>query len=68
MPDNPIFRMYSMSKPVTSAAAMMLIERGVITRSAPVSDYLPAFADQTVWQDGRETPVKRPMTVTTCST
>ena len=63
MPDNPIFRMYSMSKPVTSAAAMMLIERGVITRSAPVSDYLPAFADQTVWQDGRETPVQRPMTV-----
>lgn len=63
MPANPIFRLYSMSKPVTSAAAMMLIERGKLERNAPVSDYLASFAHQTVWQDGEEVPVQRPMTI-----
>lgn len=38
-----IFRIYSMTKPFTSVAAMMLVEDGVITLADPVSKYLPAF-------------------------
>ena len=40
-----IFRLYSMSKPITAAAAMILLERGDIDLFQPVSDFLPAFAD-----------------------
>ncbi len=63
MPHNPIFRLYSMSKPITSAAAMILLERGTLALDAPVGEYLPAFAHQTVWRDGAEQPVRRPMTI-----
>src|SRR5690606_16725300 len=38
-----LFRIYSMSKPVTAAAAMILLERGVIDLFDPVSKYLPGF-------------------------
>ena len=39
-----IFRIYSMTKPFVSVAAMMLVEEGRIVLSDPVSKYLPAFA------------------------
>lgn len=39
-----IFRIYSMTKPVTSLAALQLVERGQLLLSDPVSKYLPAFA------------------------
>jgi CubicO group peptidase (beta-lactamase class C family) len=40
-----IFRLYSMSKPITSVAAMMLVEDGKLKLADPVSKYIPAFAD-----------------------
>lgn len=43
-----IFRMYSMTKPVTAAAAMILLERGVIDLYEPVSKFLPGFKNQAV--------------------
>ena len=39
-----LFRMYSMTKPFVSVAAMMLVEEGRIVLTDPVSKYLPAFA------------------------
>ena len=39
-----IFRIYSMSKPIVSVAAMMLVEEGKIDLDAPVAKYIPAFA------------------------
>lgn len=39
-----IFRLYSQSKPVTSAAVMILIQRGLIDLFDPVETYLPGFA------------------------
>ena len=45
---NTIFRMYSMTKPVTAAAAMILLERGVIDLYEPVSKFLPGFKNQAV--------------------
>ncbi|MGR1582796.1 serine hydrolase domain-containing protein [Thalassobius sp. S69A] len=38
-------RIYSMTKPVTSVAIMMLAERGMFHLDAPVSDFIPAFKD-----------------------
>lgn len=40
-------RIYSMTKPVTSVAIMMLAERGLFHLDAPVSDFIPAFKDMT---------------------
>ncbi len=48
-----IYRLYSMSKPVTGAAAMKLFEDGGLDLGQPVSDYLPSFQDPFVEQDGR---------------
>ena len=41
MSKDAIFRLYSMTKPFTSVAAMMLVEQGKLTLADPVSKYLP---------------------------
>lgn len=41
--EDAIFRIYSMTKPVTSVAALMLVEEGRLQLDAPVATYLPAF-------------------------
>src|SRR5216684_8357556 len=43
-----IFWIASMTKPVTSVAAMMLVEEGKLDLTAPVADYLPVFKDKPV--------------------
>ncbi len=43
MPKDAIFRIYSMTKPWTSVAAMMLVEEGKIQLTDPISKYLPPF-------------------------
>ncbi|MEZ5230675.1 MAG: serine hydrolase domain-containing protein [Acidimicrobiales bacterium] len=50
--DDAIFRIYSMSKPITSVALMQLYEQGRVKLSDSVSDYLPSWADLRVWKDG----------------
>lgn len=47
-----IFRLYSMSKPITATAAMILMERGIIDLQEPVATYLPGFRNQWVYADG----------------
>lgn len=42
--EDAIFRIYSMTKPVTSVAALMLVEEGKLSLDDPVAKYLPAFA------------------------
>ena len=44
MAKDAIFRLYSMTKPFASVAAMMLVEEGRLRLSDPVSKYIPAFA------------------------
>ena len=44
-----IFRIYSMTKPITSVALMMLFERGLVRLTDPVSAYIPAFKDLKVY-------------------
>lgn len=58
-----IFRLYSMTKPVTAAACMLLMERGVIDLLDPVSRYLPDFENLRVWQGDAWAPACRPVTV-----
>ncbi len=45
---NSIFRIYSMTKPLASVAAMMLVEDGVIQLTDPISKFRPAFKDMQV--------------------
>lgn len=54
-----IFRLYSMSKPVTSAAAMILMERGMIDLADPVEEYLPGFRGQKVYEGTKTVPAWR---------
>jgi CubicO group peptidase (beta-lactamase class C family) len=56
-----IFWIASMTKPVTSVAAMMLVEEGKLALTDPVSKYIPAVADMRVGSDNA--PQKRPMQV-----
>lgn len=63
-----IFRFFSMTKPVTSVALLMLLEEGCFQLGDPVERFLPEFADQRVWQDGTPTsfttrPADRPMNI-----
>jgi len=48
MTKDAIFRIYSMSKPITSVAAMILFEEGKLSLSDPVSKYLPQMRDMKV--------------------
>tara|TARA_R110002020_G_scaffold37872_15_gene114289 strand:+ start:18 stop:1235 length:1218 start_codon:yes stop_codon:yes gene_type:complete len=40
-----VVRIYSMTKPIVSAAVMMLLEKGLLQLNSPVSDFIPGFAD-----------------------
>jgi CubicO group peptidase (beta-lactamase class C family) len=49
-----LWRIYSMTKPVTSVAAMILYEEGAFELSDPVSKFIPAFADARVYAGGSD--------------
>lgn len=66
--ERSLFRMASMTKPVTTVAVMILAERGLLALDDLVETYLPAFADRrviTVDGDGNigSEPSRRPLTV-----
>lgn len=50
--DDTLWRIYSMTKPITSVAALMLYERGALDLTDPISRFLPAFADMRVYRAG----------------
>jgi CubicO group peptidase (beta-lactamase class C family) len=58
-----VFRIYSMTKPFTAVAAMMLVEDGVLQLGDPVSKWLPAFKDVKVSTPQGDVPSARTMTV-----
>ena len=58
--DDTLWRIYSMTKPVTSVAAMMLYELGALELTDPISRWIPAFADMRVYAGG---PAQAPATV-----
>ena len=50
--DDTLWRIYSMTKPITSVAALMLVEQGALQLNDPVSRFIPAFADARVYAGG----------------
>ena len=54
MTDDTVWRIYSMTKPVTSVAAMMLYEEGRLALTDPVSAFIPAFQDVRVYAGGSD--------------
>jgi CubicO group peptidase (beta-lactamase class C family) len=69
MAQDTIFRIYSMTKPITSVALMMLVEEGKIALEDPVHRYIPEWKNLGVFAAGthklgfQTTPTKRPMQV-----
>jgi CubicO group peptidase (beta-lactamase class C family) len=52
--DDTVWRIYSMTKPVTSVAAMMLYEEGALALTDPVSAFIPSFAGVRVYAGGSD--------------
>ena len=73
MTRDAIFRIYSMSKPITTVSAMMLFEQGKISLSDSIAKYLPKFARMKVGVEKPDpaggkptlemTPARRPITI-----
>lgn len=62
--EKDMFRLASMTKAVTSAAAMILVEEGKIGLDDPLSRFLPEFSNLRVrGPDGTEAPANRPPTI-----
>ncbi len=58
-----LWRLYSMTKPITSVAAMMLYEEGKLELTDPVGDFIPSFKDARVYTGGNDlAPVTEPLT------
>ena len=61
--EDTLWRIYSMTKPITSVAAMMLWEEGAFELKDPVAQFIPSFADLQVWRGGSPTsPITVPAT------
>jgi CubicO group peptidase (beta-lactamase class C family) len=72
MTDDTIFTVFSMSKPITSVAAMMLVDEGRLKLDDPVEKYIPSFATAKVGvelkaENGEKklelVPLKSPITI-----
>ncbi|MEX2130140.1 MAG: serine hydrolase domain-containing protein, partial [Pseudohongiellaceae bacterium] len=60
-----LFRIYSMTKPIVSVAAMSMVEDGLLSLEDPVGKYIPEYLDMEVIdrETGATTPVRNTMTV-----
>jgi CubicO group peptidase (beta-lactamase class C family) len=68
MTRDTLFRLYSMSKPITSVAIMILVQQGKLGLQDPLSRFVPEFKDARVYVSGDvdhmvTEPVKRPITI-----
>jgi CubicO group peptidase (beta-lactamase class C family) len=67
--NDTVYRLYSMTKPVTAVAIMMLVEDGKIDLDVPLATYVPSFANAKVYVSGDTVatlvtaPLERPLTV-----
>src|SRR5439155_26603566 len=66
--DDTIYRIYSMTKPITSVAFMMLVEEGLVAIDEPVAKYIPEWKDLGVFVAGTAPafltrPPSRPMLI-----
>ena len=66
--EDTLFRIYSMTKPITSVGVMMLYERGLLQLDDPASEFIPGFERLDVFESGdsanfQTVPAKREMTL-----
>jgi len=61
--EETIFRIYSMSKPITAAALMMLYDEGKFQLDDPVAGFIPEFEQTRVWADGKEVDQEEAFTI-----
>lgn len=62
MPKDAIFRLYSMTKPIVAAAAMILFDEGKFTLDEPISKHCPEWKEATVLEKGQSVPAKSSIT------
>ena len=63
LPEDALFRIFSMTKPITAVAAMILYEEGKFQLGDPVSKFLPELAELDVLVDGERVPAENVMTM-----
>ena len=63
METDALFRIFSMTKPITTVAAMMLYEEGAFHLGDPVAKYLPELANMQLSIDGKPVPPQSSMTI-----
>ncbi len=64
LPEDALYRIYSMTKPIVSVLALQLIEAGVLRLSDPVARFLPKFSNMAVLHSGGvERPAQTPMCI-----
>ena len=63
MQTDTLFRIYSMTKPVTSVAVLMLMEQGRLKLDDPIEAHLPELAELSVYKRARRVPLQRPVTI-----
>lgn len=62
--EDTLYRIYSMTKPITGVAMMILYEEGAFSLDDPITKFIPEFEDLQVYSpDGLPTPVSRPATM-----
>ncbi len=64
--EDAIYRIFSMTKPITSTAVMMLYERGLVDLLDPVSKYIPAFKNMMVTTEVGLIPARTEVTLQQC--
>jgi CubicO group peptidase (beta-lactamase class C family) len=62
MPEDAIFRLMSMTKPVVAVAALTLYDEGKFTLDEPISKHCPEWANPMVLENGKLVPAKSPIT------
>ena len=63
MARDTIFRLFSLTKPITAVAAMILFERGIIDLESPVKNYISGYENMKVIKDGKYIPANSEITI-----
>ena len=63
MSSDTIFRLFSLTKPITAVAAMILFERGLIDLENPVKNYISGYENMYVIKDGKYIPANSDITL-----
>lgn len=63
MDKDTIFRLFSLTKPITATAAMILFERGLIDLETPVKNYISGYENMFVIKDGEYIPANSDITL-----